>query len=179
MGYPEPRVREPGFVALLQIILSQQLSTKAALAIERKLQHRCGGTITWRKTLDLGETGLIECGLSRRKIEYVLGLAERIRRGELDLQRIGSLDTEGVLKELITVRGLGRWSGQIYALLALRHPDIFPEDDLGLQRALQRYRDLPNKPSRQQTAAIAERWSPHRSAVALLMWKFYAHARWS
>ena len=173
IGHPEARVREPGFGTLMQIIISQQVSTRSAAAVWRRLVQSCRGTVTWRKILNRGEAGLRACGLSRQKIDYALGLADMIRRGELDLPALHRLDTQGVIGELTRVRGFGRWSGQIYAMFALGHRDVFPEDDLGLQLALQRHLGLTDRPTGRETAAIAERWSPYRSAVAMLMWKYH------
>ena len=176
IGYPEPRIHEPGFGTLMQIIISQQVSTRSAAAVRRRLEKSCRGTVTWRKILNRGEAGLRACGLSRQKIGYALGLADMIRRGDLDLSALHRMDTREVVGELIRVRGFGRWSCQIYAMFALGHRDVFPEDDLGLQLALQRHLGLPDRPTGRESAAIAERWSPHRSAVALLMWKYHGSA---
>ena len=173
IGYPEPRIRDPGFATLLQIIVSQQVSTQSAAAIQQRLGRSCRGAITWRKVLNRGEAGLRACGLSRQKAGYALGLADMIRRGDLVLHSLHHRDTEAVVRELTRVRGLGRWSGQIYAMFALHHRDVFPEDDLGLQLALQCYLGLQDRPTGRETAVIAERWSPCRSGVALLMWKYY------
>ncbi len=176
IGYPEPRVHEPGFGTLMQIIISQQVSTRSAAAVRSRLERSCRGVITWRKVLNRGEAGLRACGLSRQKIDYALGLAEMIRRGDLELSALHRMDTREVVGELTRVRGFGRWSCQIYAMFALGHRDVFPEDDLGLQLALQRHLGLPDRPTGRESAVIAERWSPCRSAVALLMWKYHGSA---
>ena len=173
IGYPEPRIHQPGFETLLQIIISQQVSTQSAAAIKNKLARSCRGRVTWRKVLNRGEAGLRECGFSRQKISYALGLADMIGSGALDLDSLQGLDTESVIDELIRIKGFGRWSCQIYAMFALGHRDVYPEDDLGLQLGIQRYLDLPDKPSARETANFAARWSPYRSAVSLLMWKYY------
>jgi DNA-3-methyladenine glycosylase II len=173
IGYPEPRIRQPGFDTLLRIIISQQVSTHSAAAIQRKLEQSCRGRVTWRKVLNRGEDGLRQCGFSRQKTDYALGLAESIRSGALDLDSLHSMDTESVIGELIQVRGFGRWSCQIYAMFALGHRDVYPEDDLGLQLGIQRYLSLEGRPTARETAAIAERWAPYRSAVSLLMWEYY------
>ncbi len=176
IGYPEPRIHAPGFETLLQIIISQQVSTQSAAAIQRKLERSCQGRVTWRKVLNRGEDGLRQCGFSRQKIDYALGLAHKIRTGHLNLDSLGDMDTEEVVDQLIQLKGFGRWSCQIYAMFALGHRDVYPEDDLGLQLGIQRYLALPNKPAARETAAIAERWAPYRSAVSLLMWKYYGSA---
>ena len=176
LGYPEPRRHPPGFATLLQIIISQQVSTRSAAAIQDRLERSCRGSVTCRKILNRGETGLRQCGFSRRKAEYAMALSEMVYRGELDLAALGELDTEGVVRELTRIRGFGRWSGQIYAMFALDHRDVFPEADLGLQMGVQRYLGLEARPTAREVATIAERWSPCRSAVSLLMWKYHGAA---
>lgn len=176
IGYPAPRVHPPGFDTLLQIIVSQQVSTRSAAAIRSRLERSCRGRVTWRKVLNRGPDGLRRCGFSRQKIDYALGLAERIRTGDLDLAALHDMDTEQVISALVRVRGVGRWSAQIYAMFALDHRDVYPENDLGLQLGIQRYLALADRPSAADTAMMAERWAPYRSAVALLMWKYYGSA---
>jgi len=173
VGYPSPRIRPAEFVTLLQVIVSQQVSTRAASAINDRLLKLCGGKVTWRKILNRSGDQLRECGLSQNKVDYVRGLAEKIRTKELDLELLKSMDTDSVIAHLVKVRGLGRWSAEIFAMFALGHRDVFPVDDLALQVAVQRYHGLRQKPSPKETARLAEKWSPERSAVALLMWKYY------
>ncbi len=173
VGLPEPRKRSPDFETLLQIIVSQQLSTHVSAVISGRLKKLCGGRITWRKILNRSDEELRQCGLSWRKVEYAQNLAEIIRQKKLDLALLAHMDSEAVIRQLTEIRGFGRWSGEIFAMFALDHKDIFPADDLALQIAIQRYLELQQRPKGKQTAEIAKRWSPHRSAVALLMWKFY------
>lgn len=173
VGQPEPRTRPAEFNTLLQVIVSQQVSTSAAAAISGRLTKLCGGNVTWRKVLNRTDTQLRACGLSRSKLDYVKGLAEMIKLKRLDLEHLETLDTDAAIKKLIQVRGIGRWSAEVYAMFALNRGDIFPADDLALQVAVQRYHNLPERPSRVETEKLAYKWSPERSAVALLMWKYY------
>jgi len=173
VGYPEPRKRSAEFATLLQVITSQQLSTRAAAAINTKISKCCAGNVTWRKVLNRSDQQLRDCGLSWRKVEYTKGLAEMFRNGELNLDQMHEMNSEQAIEELLKVRGFGRWSGEIFAMFALGHTDIYPADDLALQVAVQRYLGLAAKPTGKETMLIAERWSPYRSAVSLLMWKFY------
>ncbi len=172
-GMPLPRKRAPDFSTLLQVIVSQQLSTRVASVISQRVEMLCGGVITWRKILNRTDLQLRECGLSWRKVEYAKNLAEMIRTKALVLDHLSQMDAESAITKLVEIRGFGRWSGEIFAMFALNHRDIYPADDLALQIAVQRYLELESKPSGKQTAEIARRWSPHRSAVALLMWKYY------
>ena len=176
LGCPEPRAREPGFATLLRIIVSQQLSTGVAAAIWRRIERLCRAPVTHRKILNRGADPLRQCGLSRQKVQYTLELAQRVRQKTLDLKNLHHLDAESAISELLTVRGIGRWSAEIYAMFALGHADIFPSGDLALQVAVQRYESLDARPDAGTTSALAEKWSPHRSSVALLMWKYYGSA---
>ena len=176
LGYPEPRTREPGFATLLRVIVSQQLSTHAAATIWRRMERLCRGQVTHRKILNRDAAQLRQCGLSRQKVEYTRGLAQHVAHKTLDLEAISQLDTESVIAELLTVRGIGRWSAEIYAMFALGHNDLFPAADLALQVALQRYHSLNKRPDAKKTETLSKKWSPHRSSVALLMWKYYGAA---
>lgn len=176
VGYPAPRKRNADFATLLQIIVSQQLSTTAAVAIGSRLHQACNGDITWRKILNRNAQQLRDCGLSWRKVEYAKDLAAMIRNKDINLQKLPSMQTEQVIQALIKIRGFGRWSAEIFAMFALARQDVYPADDLALQIALQRYLRLQQRPGAKQTAELATRWSPYRSSVALLMWKYYGAA---
>ena len=131
VGHPEPRTRPAEFVTLLQIITSQQVSTKAAAAINKRLTRLCGGNVTWRKILNRSDAQLRDCGLSRSKVEYVRGLAEMIRDKHLNLDQLAELNSDTAIEKLVQVRGIGRWSAQVFAMFALDHKDIFPAEKIG------------------------------------------------
>ena len=173
VGYPEPRTRSPGFATLVEIINAQQLSTRAAASIWNKLNKLNGGEVTPRKIRNRTEDQLRLCGLSARKIDYIKGLADKVLSKELRLDALSSLPDHEAIAELIKVKGMGQWSAEIYIMFALGRQDIFPANDLALQVAVQRYKNLSNRPDVNQTREISEIWSPYRSAVAVLMWKFY------
>jgi len=173
LGCPAPRVREPGFATLMAVIVSQQLSTAVAANIRARLEKSCRGVITHRKILNRDDAELRACGLSRQKVDYIRGLARMVAARQLDIDALHAMDTEAVIDALVEVRGIGRWSAEIYAMFALGRRDVFPAGDLALQVAVQRYAGLRARPDVKQTADFAKRWSPHRSVVALLMWKYY------
>lgn len=173
IGYPEPRKRNADFETLLQVIVSQQISTHAAAAVFDRLRRHCRGQVTWRKILNRDLDTLRECGLSYRKAEYAHGLASMFQTRQLDLESMRRSDSETVISRLTEIRGFGRWSAEIFAMFALQHPDIFPADDLALRIAVQRFLKLNARPTGRETMKLAARWSPCRSAVALLMWKYY------
>ncbi len=175
-GYPEPRLRPPGFATLVQIINAQQLSTKAAGAIWQRLENSCGGELTPEKILDGAPHMLLECGLSARKTEYITGLSEMLVSGELDLTSLDLMSDEEMVSALVMVKGIGRWSAEIYGMFALGRKDMFPAKDLALQVAVQKYAGMSDRPDEKKTRTIAQRWSPYRSAVAILMWKYYGTA---
>lgn len=175
LGYPPPRSRAPGFATLLQTICSQQLSAAAAQTIWLRLKKLCKGEITVRKILNRTPAQLKKCGLSSRKIEYAKVLAKMVAAKEINLtpKLNSATDTENLITELCKIRGIGRWSAEIYLMFALGHPDIFPSGDLALQVAVQRYKGLKKRPDEKTTAKLAAKWTPHRSSVAILMWRYY------
>jgi DNA-3-methyladenine glycosylase II len=173
LGYPEPRARVHGFETMLRIIVSQQLSTKVAAVIWGRVEILCGNDVTAQAVLILSEEALRECGLSWQKVSYAKGLAERIDSGILSPEALAEMPTDDAIKALTEIKGYGVWSAEIYVMFALGRLDIFPAGDLALQIAVQRLEALPEKPSEKQTREIALRWSPHQSAVALLMWHYY------
>ncbi len=172
-GYPAPRPRNHGFATMLQIIVSQQLSTKVAAVIWKRVEELCEKEVHPDKILAAEEEALRGCGLSRQKVGYARALAERIQSGQLDPLVLRDLPTEEAIKILTEIKGYGVWSAEIYAMFALDRPDIYPAGDLALQVAIQRLEGMPDKPTEKQTRKIASRWSPHQSSVALLMWKYY------
>lgn len=172
-GYPAPRRREHGFPTMLQVIVSQQLSTRAAATIWGRVQTLCGSELTPHVLLAQNQDALRGCGLSRQKIGYATALAQQIESGLLSPEALVDMPTDEVLSHLTAIRGYGLWSAEIYAMFALGRQDIFPAGDLALRVAVQRLESLPEKPSEKQTRTIARRWSPHQSAVAVLMWHYY------
>lgn len=173
VGYPEPRRRSPDFSTLAQIINAQQLSTRAAAAIWHRLEQACQGTVTPEKIRNRSVEKLRACGLSERKADYIRGLADAMLSGQLVIAELSHLPDGEVISEITGIRGLGKWSAEIFAMFALGRKNIFPDGDLALQVAVQRYRKMETRPGKDQVRKIAETWSPHKTTVALLMWKYY------
>jgi DNA-3-methyladenine glycosylase II len=171
VGYPEPRNREPGFAALLNIIVGQQVSALAAAAIRARVAEAVD-PLTPENFLAAGEDILRGVGLSRRKVEYGCGLAEAMLSGALDTDRFAELPDDEVVKTLTGIRGLGRWSAEIYMLFALRRGDIWPAEDLAIQEALRRLKNLEERPGRKISEAIVEPWRPFRGIAALFLWHY-------
>lgn len=173
VGFPQSRRRPQSFSTLANIINSQLLSTIAAGAIWGRLVALCDGQVTAEKILSNNSESLSGVGLSNRKQEYIVGLAEMILRQEIVLETLPLLNDKELVSKLVGIRGLGVWSAQIYAMFALGRRDFYPARDLALQKAIQRYLNLDEKPDDKMTDQISLRWSPHRSSVALLMWKYH------
>ena len=173
VGYPEPRHRPKQFSTLLQIIASQQISTHAAASVWNSLQAFLGGDVSAQSVLACSEDSLRGAGLSRRKAEYALDLARKCDSGDLNLRHLRHLSDEDAITAIVSVRGLGRWSAEIYLLFAEGRMDVWPADDLAIQVAFQQLHTLDERPKGKAFYPMTEKWSPHRGAGALLMWKLY------
>lgn len=171
-GPPAPRIRPRGYVTLLRAIISQQVSTAAAASIWARLQQQIPDVDDPHRMAMVAPEELRAAGLSRMKVEYVKSLAGHVVDGSLPLGELPA-DDEAAIQLISAVRGLGRWSAEIYLLFAEGRPDIFPAGDLALRIEAGRiYADgarLGEKPLR----ALAARWQPHRSAAALFLWHCY------
>lgn len=175
VGYPAPRHRPRHFSTLLQIIAAQQISTHAAAAVWQRLEAHLG-EVSPQRVIGAGEAQLRAAGLSARKAEYALDLAARCESGALNLRRLARLDDEEAIAAITAVRGLGRWSAEIYLLFAEGRPDVWPADDLAIQIAFQRLHALEQQPRGKGFYPLTRKWSPRRGAAALLMWKLYGSA---
>lgn len=172
-GHPPFRRIAPGYAALLRILVGQQVSTQSAAAIWRKLTEALGPDPSAGAMLVQSEESLRGFGFSRQKIAYGLGLAREIDEGRLDLDGLGGLDDEAAIGELVRVKGIGRWTAEVYLLFALGRRDILPAADLALAIAYQRVKRLDHRPDPKRLAALAEPWTPWRGAVAHLLWHVY------
>lgn len=161
--------------ALLRAIVGQQLSTKAARTIYlRVLDLFDGATPSPEQLLEASEENLRGCGLSGRKTEYVRDLARHVLSGELELDRLGQLDDEQVIEEIVAVRGLGRWTAEMFLLFHLQRPDVLSGGDLGIRKAIQIEYGLEEMPTPTQVIEIGEPWRPHRSLASLYLWESLA-----
>jgi len=172
LGYPEPRVRPRGYDTLLRTIVGQQVSVAAAASVWRKLETLLGEGCPPGKLLAQSEEALRACGLSRQKQGYARSLADLVVTGVLDLHNLPE-DDEEAIAALVRIKGIGRWSAEIYLLFAEGRPDIWPAGDLAVRIAVGELLGLAERPDERQARAHAERWRPHRSAAALLAWHHY------
>ncbi len=161
--------------ALLRAIVGQQLSTKAARTIYLRVLDLFGGnTPTPQQLLDAEVADLRGAGLSGRKVEYVQDLARHVLSGELELDRLGELGDEEAIEEIVAVRGLGRWTAEMFLIFHLERPDVLSGGDLGIRKAIQVEYGLERMPTPQQAVELSERWSPHRSLASLYLWESLA-----
>lgn len=175
--YGEPPLwdREPGFATLLQIILEQQVSLASAKACFDKLSASIGSVVP-DAVMSLSDAELKAIGFSRQKTSYARHLSEAILEGSLDLDRLHLLSDADVKKELVSLKGIGEWTSDIYLLMALLRPDVMPKGDIALHSAWHRLSGEP-RPSSDDFLVIAERWKPYRSVAARMLWHFYLMER--
>jgi DNA-3-methyladenine glycosylase II len=171
-GYPGPRLRERGYRTLLRTIVGQQVSVAAASSMWRKLEDALGEAMPADALLAAGFDELRACGLSRQKQGYARSLCELVVSGELDLDDLPA-DDEEAIAQLVRIKGIGRWSAEIYLLFAEGRPDIWPAGDLAVQAGLAKILGLEERPAEKATRELAEPWRPHRGAVAILTWHCY------
>ena len=175
-GAPHFRRRRNGFPTLLHIILEQQVSIDAAAAMHRRLAGLCR-PLTPEPFLALDDPTLRACGFSRQKMDYARRLAQAVASGAFDFDRLETIEDDAALAELIALKGIGRWSAEIYLIFALGRSDIWPADDLGLQLAVADCFGLEARPSERALRDIGDQWAPWRSVAACLFWQSYLHAR--
>ena len=170
VGYPPPRIRERGFETLLRTMVGQQVSVASADAIWRRMD--AAGLLAPAPIAAAGEELLRACGLSRQKMGYARSLADEIVSGRLDLAGLPE-DDEAAIAALVAIKGIGRWSAEIYLLFAEGRHDIWPAGDLAVQIEVGHLLGLEARPGEKETRAIGERWRPHRGAAAVFAWHHY------
>ncbi|MCE7798780.1 DNA-3-methyladenine glycosylase [Sphingobium sufflavum] len=172
VGYPEPRLRVRGYETLIRTIIGQQVSVASAAAIWRKLEAAFGEGVPAAAVLAADHDALRACGLSRQKQGYARSLAELTLSGDLDFASLPA-DDEEAIAQLVRIKGIGRWSAEIYLLFAEGRADVFPAGDLAVQIELGRLLGLPERPSEKQVRTLAEPWAPWRGAAAIFAWHHY------
>jgi len=171
-GVPEPRRSERGAQTLLRTIVGQQVSVAAARSMWAKLEAAFGSPPDLNLLLAASDQDLRAAGMSRQKSGYIRSLAELVVSGELDLEGLPE-DNEEAIALLTKIKGIGRWSAEIYLLFAEGRADVFPAGDLAVMIELGRLLGLPEKPTEKQLRELAERWRPYRGAAAVLAWHSY------
>lgn len=174
-GRPEPFVREPGYATLVLMILEQQVSLQSAAAAFGRLAEAVDVSPAGVATLDDDELRAV--GFSRQKTRYVRALGEAIDSGSLDLERLGDLDDDGVRTELTALPGIGPWTADVYLLAALQRPDVWPVGDRALQVGAGEALRMAGIPTESELEVIGDRWRPHRSTAARIIWHGYLSRR--
>jgi DNA-3-methyladenine glycosylase II len=175
-GPPRFRRRRNGFATLLHVILEQQVSIDAAAAMFRRLAELCR-PLSPQRFLELDEASLRACGFSRQKRDYARRCAATVRDGGFDFDRLAAADDAAAFAALCALKGIGRWSAEIYMLFALGRADVWPAADLGLQLAVGDRLGLERRPDEAALRRVGEAWRPWRSVAACLFWQSYLHAR--
>lgn len=164
------RLEPQGFAALIDAIVSQQISVKAADTILQRVTV-AAGELTPAALLALPPEALRAAGLSGQKVRYVHDLATKVEAGVVDLEQLPLLDDEAIIQQLIQVKGIGRWTAEMYLIFSLGRPDVLPVDDLGIRQGIQRAYNLPTQPTVATMRAIATPWQPYRSMASWYLWR--------
>lgn len=171
-GPPPMWARPPGFSTLVKIILEQQVSLRSAASMYRRLR---GNVVPFRphRFVELGETHFRSLGVTRQKTAYCLHLSECILSGNLNLRNLTKMTDEEAKLALMQVKGIGSWSADIFLLMALRRPDVWPTGDLALVAAIARVKNLKRLPTAEQFQRMGDSWRPFRSVAARMLWQHY------
>jgi DNA-3-methyladenine glycosylase II len=166
------RYRPATFDALVHAIVNQQLSSKAAATIYGRLQDALAPKeVEPRGILRLSEDGLRNLGISKQKSAYLIDLAEKTRKKEVDFEALPKLPDAEVLAQLTAIKGIGEWTVHMFLMFALRRPDVLPVGDLGIQNAIQKAYGLEARPKPKQVAEIGAKWSPYASYASWYLWR--------
>lgn len=176
-GPIELRRREPGLGTLLHLILEQQVSIDAARVMHARLVEAAGGTITAEAVLRLDDATMRSCGFTRQKASYARGLARAVVAGDFDPESLAEMTPADATEMLTAQRGIGPWTAANYRLWALADRDVFPSGDLALAIGWQELAGLAVRPTYPELDTTADRWRPHRTAAALLIWNHYLAVR--
>lgn len=175
-GPPPLWARRPGFSTLVKIILEQQVSLTSAAALFARLKKNTSPFHPTRM-IELGEVHLKSLGLTRQKTSYCLHLAESLREKPRLLRQLSGMNDVEVKAALMEIKGIGSWSADVYLLMVLRRPDIFPATDLALITAVTELKQLTTRPDSNQLLQLAEAWRPYRSVAARMLWQYYLATR--
>jgi len=170
-GPPPDRSLPASFETLARSIIGQQISRAAASAIWTRMRdqaHNSAPIIAAKQPDDL-----IPFGLSRRKAEYLIGIADEIQSGRLDLAALAKMSGEDVQKRLVEIRGIGAWTADNFRLFALGDMDAWPANDIALQEGMKRLKSLDERPNGKMLETLGEAWRPHRGAGAMMLWHIY------
>lgn len=171
-GPPPLWARKPDFATLIHIILEQQVSLVSAASIFARVKRN---TVPFRpsRMIELGEVHLKSLGLTRQKTAYCLDLSQSLSGKRLRLSQLSRMEDDEARRALMQVKGIGRWSADVYLLMALLRPDIWPANDLALAISVKNLKQLKVLPTQEQLQTMAEAWRPFRSVAARMFWQSY------
>ncbi len=162
--------RGDAFQTLARSIVGQQISTKAAASIWTRFAD-CAGAVTPAAVAALEHDAMRACGLSNAKARYVQDLASHFASGSLKPRRWARMDNEAIIEDLTRVKGIGRWSAEMFLMFHLLRPDLLPVDDLGIRRAMERHFNSGRAIKKEKMRKIGERWAPYRSVASWYLWR--------
>jgi DNA-3-methyladenine glycosylase II len=168
-GLAEAQHTEP-FRALVSAIISQQLSTRAAATIKGRLDTVVGSRLTPSRVAAVSDDELRRVGLSRQKIAYLRDLCSRVDSGQLALDQLDAMRDDEVVAALTSVKGIGRWTAEMFLMFRLHRPDVLPVGDLGIVKAVQRAYGLRRVPTPERLTKLGEQWRPYRSVACWYLW---------
>lgn len=175
-GEVSPRISEPGFPGIAKVICGQQLSVASARAIWGRYEQ-IPGALDPVQYLSLDEATVRGCGFSLGKFRTVRVIAEAMVAGTLNFEHLETLPAQEAVQYLIAHKGIGPWTAEVYLMFCAGHPDVFPAGDLAILKAVHHGLNLDARPTIREMYEIAQIWSPHRSAAALLFWRYFAVSR--
>ncbi|MDR1310773.1 MAG: DNA-3-methyladenine glycosylase 2 family protein [Burkholderiaceae bacterium] len=170
LGYSFPVAKDNPFVTLVRAIVGQQISVKAAESVWRRLGEICP-SCTPSHIARAGESGLSRAGLSRRKVEYLLNLAQHFRKRTVQPERWTEMPDEAVVAELQQIRGVGRWTAEMFLIFSLQRPNVLPMDDIGLLRGIGTAYFSEKSVSRSSARELAENWKPWCTVATWYLWR--------
>ncbi|UCC14282.1 MAG: DNA-3-methyladenine glycosylase 2 family protein [Gammaproteobacteria bacterium] len=171
-GTPPLWKRRPGFRTLVQIVLEQQVSLASGRATLKRIEATFG-PVTAARLAKAGQEGLRSVGVTRQKARYCALLAEASRAGDLNLRKISRSRDRDAMSALTAFKGIGSWTAEVYLLMALGRPDVWPAGDLALAKAIQTVKQLPERPDEESMRVLAQPWSPFRAVAARMLWHDY------
>lgn len=176
-GDPPLWARTPGFPTLVHIILEQQVSLASAQAAFDRLKVACRGRITPRRVMVLTDEQMKRIGFSRQKAGYARELSRAILLRHFKPAALEAMPDEAVREALVALKGIGPWTADIYLLMVLLRPDVWPHGDLALALAVQKVLGLSTRPTSDELSQMAERWKPWRAVAARMCWQYYLNQR--
>ncbi|MFC1858887.1 DNA-3-methyladenine glycosylase family protein [Thermodesulfobacteriota bacterium] len=171
-GIPPLWARKPCFATLIHIILEQQVSLASGMAVYRRLIDNLE-SFTPEHFLEVGSSHLRSLGVTRQKASYCINVAKAILEGQLDLKAVSGMDDLDAVETLSRIKGIGPWTANIYLLMALRRPDVWPSGDIALINTVRKVKEISEYPSPSTLSGIAETWRPFRSVAARMLWHHY------